>query len=124
MPVSAPYKSMYDVSQVESGNTNMKGDQRYKSLHILDDESDSSTEVGNWDIESDEKSQQKRGGSLQKTLGKCRRLLATSLLLVIIGLLVERICRQDHSHRYEFAGDITGFALRCRHTQKADGEGI
>jgi hypothetical protein len=56
MPEPAPYKSMFDVSQIGSGDTNMKGDQRYKSLHILDDESDSSTEVGNWDIESDEKS--------------------------------------------------------------------
>jgi hypothetical protein len=57
-------------------------------------------------------------------LGKYRWLLDTSLLLVIIGLLVERMWRQDHGHRYEFAGDITGFALRCRHTQKADGEGV
>jgi hypothetical protein len=32
--------------------------------------------------------------------------------------------RQDHGRRYKFAGDITGFAPRCRHTQKADGEGI
>jgi uncharacterized OsmC-like protein len=41
---------MHDVSHVEIGESKMKNDQRYNALRNLDNESDSSTEVGGWDL--------------------------------------------------------------------------
>ena len=119
MPGFAPYKSMRDVSQVEIGETRMQGDQRYDALRNLDNQSDSSTEVGDWDTESDEKSRRPRSRTFWETLKRYRWLLDTSLLLVVVGLLLEKRQRHSHGHQYEFAGDITGFALKCRSAQEA-----
>lgn len=118
MPVFAPYKSMHDVSQVEIGESKMKSDQRYNALRNLDDQSDSSTEVGDWDAERDERPRQTKRRSTWEGAKRYRWLLDTGLLLVIVSLLVEKRWKHNHGHRYEFAGDITGFAPKCRRHQK------
>ena len=119
MPAFAPYKSMHDVSQIEIGETRMQNDQRYNALRNLDDQSDSSTEVGDWEAEGDEKSRQIRRRTFWGRLKRYRWLLDTSLLLVIVGLLAEKSWRHSHGHQYEFAGDITGFAPECKSAQEA-----
>lgn len=110
---------MHDISQVEAGETRLQGDQRYNALRNLDDQSDASTEVGDWDVEVDEKSQRVTRGIFWRKLSGYRWLLDTSLLLVVIGLLLEKRWGYDHVYEYEFAGDLTGFAPRCRGIQKA-----
>ena len=114
MSAFAPHKSMHDVSQVEISESKMKTDQRYNALRNLDNESDSSTEVGDWDAEDLERSRQTKTRSRWSGMKRYRWLLDTGLLLVIIGLLVEKRWAHNHGHHYEFAGDITGFAPKCR----------
>jgi hypothetical protein len=114
MPAFAPYKSMHDVSHIEIGESRIKNDQRYNALRNLDNESDASTEVGDWDAEDLERSRQTKRISVWNRVKRYRWLLDTGLLLVIVGLLVEKRLAHNHKHHYEFAGDITGFAPKCR----------
>jgi hypothetical protein len=88
----------------------MKGDQRYNALRNVDDHSDSSTEVGEWDAEGTVQPRRRKKTVWKKVKGH-RWILDTALLLVIVGLLVEkRWQRHTKGHLYEQAGDITGFA--------------
>jgi hypothetical protein len=103
MPAFAPYSSTLDVSDSEA---TMKDDLRYNSL---DDHSDSSTEVGEWDSQVDTKP--RRTKPLWRRGSAWRWLLETSLLLIIIGLLAEKRWQYHaRSHAFEHTGDITGFA--------------
>ncbi|KAF2633568.1 hypothetical protein BU25DRAFT_427067 [Macroventuria anomochaeta] len=88
----------------------MKNDQRYNALRNLDDQSDSSTEVGDWEAEGNTEPRQTKMRALWSRLKRSRWLLDTALLLVIVGLLVEKRWKHNQGHQYEFAGDITGFA--------------
>jgi len=112
MPVSLPFRSTHDVSQLELGEaTTMKDDLRYNALRNSDARSESSnTEVEDWDTEEvDIKSSRRR--TLWKKVKAWKWLLDTGLLLVIVGLLVEK--RWRHSSKipaFQLVGDITGFA--------------
>jgi hypothetical protein len=105
---------MHDFSQVGISESKMKTDQRYNALRNLDNESDSSTEVGDWDAEDLEQRQQTKRRSIWNRAKRFRWLLDTGLLLVIVGLLVEKRLAHNQKRRHEFAGDITGFAPKCR----------
>jgi hypothetical protein len=111
MPEFAPHKSTHDVSIMAFATTDpMKPDQRYDALRNTDDHSDSSTEIGDWDTEDAVRSRQ-RNKTVWKRVKGYRWILDTALLLVIVGLLVEkRWQRHTKSHQYDLAGDITGFA--------------
>lgn len=113
MPGCTPYKSMHDVSQIGISGTKLSGDQRYNALRNLDDHSDTSTEVGDWDAEDGEKSWRAKKTSLCGRLKGYSWLANTILLLAVIGLLVDKKWGHNYGHQYEFAGDITGFAPRC-----------
>lgn len=114
MPSIAPYKSMHDVSQIENGfESGLKNDQRYNALRNLDDISDSSTELGDWEMEGGLKPQGSGRRARWRHWGRYRWLLDTTLLLTIVGLLVEKRLTHHRGHPYEFAGDITGFAPTC-----------
>jgi hypothetical protein len=111
MPAFAPFKSTHDVSQLELVETTaMKDDHRYNALRNIDARSESSnTEVEDWDTEGDVKPS--RGRLLWKKVKAWKWLLDTGLLLVIVGLLVERRWKHhSKSHAFPLAGDITGFA--------------
>ncbi|OAL43652.1 hypothetical protein IQ07DRAFT_291191 [Pyrenochaeta sp. DS3sAY3a] len=72
----------------------------------------SSTSSSDWDPEHTALPV-RRKRSCYRTLRSHRWLLDTCLLLVIVGLLVEkRWQRHAQSHRFELAGDVTGFAPR------------
>jgi hypothetical protein len=111
MSAFAPYKSTQDVAMMAFADEDtVKADQRYDALRNIDLHSDSSTEVGDWDTEDAVQLRQRRK-TVWKRVSAHRWMLDTALLLVIIGLLAEKKW-QHHtkSHRYELAGDITGFA--------------
>lgn len=112
---------MHDVSHVEIDESKTTNDQRYNALRNLDNESDSSTEIGDWDAENLVESRQTKKRSIWSSVQRCRWLLDTGLLLVIVGLLVEKRLAHNDRHEYEFAGDITGFAPKCRHQQEQQG---
>ncbi|KAH6616874.1 hypothetical protein C7974DRAFT_436777 [Boeremia exigua] len=88
----------------------MQNDQRYNALRNLDNHSDASTEVGDWDIEDSRNTRRAGTMAFWGRLRPYRWLLDTSLLLVIVGLLAEKRWRHGRGHQYEFTGDITGFA--------------
>jgi hypothetical protein len=100
----------------------MKDEHQYDSLKDVDDHSESSTEVEELEPQS-EKTRRRRNSSrgVWKKVKGCRWMIDTVLLLVIFGLLVERIWEdtrsrsRDGSHRYEFTGDLTGFAPQCEY---------
>jgi hypothetical protein len=105
------YRSTHDLAQVEAGGmTTMKDDHRYNALRNIDNQSDASTEVGDWDTEGETRLRRR---TIWKRVRGWHWVLDTGLLLVIIGLLVEKRWRHyDHrkSYAHELAGDITGFA--------------
>jgi hypothetical protein len=106
MPTFTPYKSTHDVSIMAF----TKDDPRYDTLRTIDDHSDSSTEVGDWDTEDVVQPRRRRKTTWRRVKGH-RWMLDTALLLVIIGLLVDkRWQRHAKGHLYELAGDIAGFA--------------
>ena len=88
-----------------------KRHQRYDALRNVVDDGDSSTEVDeDWDTENAVRPRRRRT-TIWRWLRRYRWMLDTILLLVIVGLLVEkRWQRHVKSHVYELAGDITGFA--------------
>jgi hypothetical protein len=111
MPAFAPFKSTHDVSQLELGeDATMKDDLRYNALRNIDARSESSsTEVEDWDTEGDEKLRTRR--TIWARIKAWKWLLDTSLLLIIVGLLLDRRWKpHNKSHAFELAGDITGFA--------------
>ncbi|KAF2865925.1 hypothetical protein BDV95DRAFT_242475 [Massariosphaeria phaeospora] len=111
MPAYAPHRSLYDVS-TSNIKAEMKTDQRYDALRNLDDDSRSSTEVEDWEPESEVRPRRKRK-TFWKKAKAYRWMVDTALLLVIVGLLAEKRLKKwspHKSHRYELAGDITGFA--------------
>jgi len=115
----APSRSTHDLSKAASQmNSKMKDDHRYDTLRDdVDNQShysDSSTEVGESDTERAVRpKRQKRGKSLWKKVKGYRWVVDTALLLVILGLLVEKKWSPHHSHKYQLAGDISGFAPTC-----------
>jgi hypothetical protein len=109
MSAFPPFKSTHDVSQLGESTT-MKDDLRYNALRNIDARSETSnTEVEDWDTEADEKPRPKR--TIWTRVKAWKWLLDTGLLLVIVGLLLDR--RWNHhpkSHAFELGGDISGFA--------------
>lgn len=117
--------------------TNTPNQAGYRDLGPMEqeDHEDSSTEVGDslipdrqgvkaWDEEEltlkSEKSRQSRlKTSLYATILSSRSLLDIILLLVIIGLLLERRLLEQKYGRFEGSGDITGFAPRSKSTDLA-----
>jgi hypothetical protein len=112
IPAFARFKTTHDVYRLDLGEaTKMKDDLRYDALRPVDDRSESSrTEVeDDWEAEGDDKPTRRR--TLWKRVKAWRWLLDTGLLLVIIGLLVEKRGRHHNkSHTFELTGDISGFA--------------
>lgn len=109
----AAHKSSHDVSIMAfATDDSSKRDQRYDSLRNTDDHSDSSTEIGDWEVE-EAVQRRRRKKTVRRKLKGYRWVLDTALLLVIVGLLVEKRW-QTHakSHQFELAGDLTGFAPR------------
>ncbi|KAL7779765.1 hypothetical protein CFE70_009782 [Pyrenophora teres f. teres 0-1] len=107
-----PYTSIHDDPKmtVDDAKDALKRGQRYNTLPNTDDHSDSSTEVGDWDTEHAVQPRRRRKTIWRRAKGY-RWMLDTALLLVIVGLLVEkRWLHQAKSHQYELAGDISGFA--------------
>jgi hypothetical protein len=95
----------------------MKDDLRYDALQNEENHSESSTEVEESDTERAVKPRrQKRRKTFWRKLKGHRWVIDTSLLLVIFGLLAEKRWRTHWSHRYEFTGDISGFAPTCKRT--------
>lgn len=106
MPAPRPYRSTHSICQIEP---TMKEDQRYNSLPNLDEHSDSSTEVGDWDTQEDGKPWRRR--PFWTRMLALRWLLDTALLLIIVALLAEKRWKHHNtSHAFELAGDLTGFA--------------
>lgn len=128
----APYTSTYDISTTYA-KPKMKHDHRYDTLRNLDKDTDhhhdseSSTEVEESDVENKaqpSRRQRRRKGVWAK-VKKYRWIVDTALLLVIVGLLVEKRWSKHHNagkkqkgHRYELAGDITGFAPTCEFSKR------
>jgi hypothetical protein len=116
MPKFAPYKSTFNLSTVQVDST-MKSDQRYDALRNIDNHSESSTEVEDWDPEDDApRRRRRRTKTFWAKVKGYRWMIDTALLVVIFGLLAEKRWKKHmhhKSHRYELAGDITGFAPTC-----------
>lgn len=120
MPAFTAYKSMHDVSQIEIEVKNgRKDDQRYNMLRSFDDQSDSSTEVGDWEADGGTKRRPTRSKTLLRSIKRYHWVLDITLLLIILGLLVKKRWKHHHGHQYGFAGDIAGFAPTCKFTQYA-----
>ncbi|KAI8936756.1 hypothetical protein NX059_006003 [Plenodomus lindquistii] len=86
----------------------MKSTQRYDSLPVIDEHSESSTEVDDWDPERDAKSHHQRKPTWRR-IAAHRWILDTTLLLIILGLLLEK---RHHHHKpptFDLLGDLTGF---------------
>lgn len=86
------------------------GEHGYDSLRNLDGHSDSDTDVEEWSGQP----RQRRRRTVWKAVKAYRWMADTILLMVIIGLLVEKKWKSQTGHRYELAGDISGFAPQCR----------
>ncbi|KAF2006925.1 hypothetical protein P154DRAFT_558871 [Amniculicola lignicola CBS 123094] len=98
----------------------MKDEQKYDSLRTVekrheDDDDESTTELGDGEWEHEEAGIQhggRRRGFWARVEG-LRWMIDTALLLVIFGLLAEKLWEKDDDrrrHRYELTGDLTGFA--------------
>ncbi|KAH7138998.1 hypothetical protein B0J11DRAFT_515805 [Dendryphion nanum] len=111
MPKFKPFQSTFNLSSLHDESNKMKDDHRYDALRNLDNHSDSSTEVEDWEPESEvqtRKSRRRKG--FWRKLRSYRWVVDTALLLVVVGLLVEKRWKHHKSHKYEFTGDLTGFA--------------
>jgi hypothetical protein len=111
MPAFAPFKSIHDVSQPSlGGNTTMKDDLRYNALRNIDARSESSTTdvEEDWDTEGGNCEKPRSRRTLWAKLKPWKWVLDTGLLLVIVGLLLDR--RRSTSYAFELSGDISGFA--------------
>jgi hypothetical protein len=95
----------------------MKDDLRYDALCNDENHSESSTEVEDSDTERAIKPRrQKKRKTFWVKVKAYRWVVDTALLLVILGLLVEKGWETHQSHEYEFTGDLTGFAPTCEYT--------
>jgi hypothetical protein len=114
--------SLYDIS-IKMATGNMKDQGEYDTLRNLYHGSDSITEVGDWDAESDLRLRLQRRKTIWRKLAGYRWLLDTVLLLVIVGLLVDKRWKHHShkSHTYEGVGDITGFAPTCEFSTEGYG---
>ncbi|KAF2473135.1 uncharacterized protein BDR25DRAFT_302137 [Lindgomyces ingoldianus] len=113
MPKFMPYRSKFNVSTLQV-NATMKDHSEYDALRNVDGHSESSTEVEEWDPENEVRSRRRRTG-VWGIVRRYRWMIDTALLLVIFGLLAEKRWKkhtQQRSHRFEFTGDLTGFAPR------------
>jgi hypothetical protein len=94
----------------------MKEDVEYNALRDDEDESQSGTEVDEEVTYSQSRCRRRSSRSLLAKAKSHSWLINIALLLVILGLLVERRWsrsgggKKQRGHRYEFTGDITGFA--------------
>jgi hypothetical protein len=110
MSAFPPFKSTHDVLQIGE-TTTMKDDLRYNALRNIDVRSETSnTEVEeDWDTEAESKPRPKR--TIWARIKAWKWLLDTSLLLVIVGLLLDRRWNpHSKTHAFELGGDISGFA--------------
>lgn len=112
MPRFTPYRSTLDISKIGAA-AKTEGDHRYDALRNLGNHSDSDTDVEDWEEDNPVQPRRRKRSMLWKKLKAYRWMMDTALLLVIIGLLVERIPKSLKGHRYELAGDISGFAPAC-----------
>lgn len=85
----------------------MKDDPRYDALAAIEDHSDSATEVDDWEAEHSSNSRRR---TIWQRVTAWRWVMEIGLLLVILGLLVEKRWMHQKGHTYELAGDLTGFA--------------
>jgi hypothetical protein len=116
MSAHKSYESLQHASKITMGAESMtKNKGEYDQLDNHHD-SESSTEVDIWDTDGDLKPFLRRRRSIWSRLEKYRWLLDTVLLLIIIGLLVEKRWNYDDhkTSRYEIGGDMTGFAPTCK----------
>lgn len=108
-----PYRSTHDISKAHL-DAKMKNDHRYDAIRNLDDHSESSTEVEDWEAEGQIKPRPRRRKTFWRKLKAYRWMIDTALLLIIFGLVAEKRWQWHRSHRYELAGDISGFAPTCK----------
>lgn len=107
----------------------MKPEQQYAGVNSQDQEDahdDSATEAGMsllseedgiWKGEEHKSQTRSKHGRIKQwssLLFSTQGILNTILLLVILGLLVERRWHQERIGLFEAAGDLTGFAPRCK----------
>jgi hypothetical protein len=104
---------MSAIEPYKMGAGKTKNEGQYDALRSPDG-FESSTEVDDWDAERDMRPRLQRRRSIWMKLKGYRWLLDTALLLVIVGLLVDKRQTHHESHQYEVVGDITGFAPTCR----------
>lgn len=127
MPQFKPFRSTFNLSTLHDEPNKMKDDLRYDALrNLTDNHSDSSTDVEDWDPENEIRTRKasRRKGIWRKLKGY-RWIIDTALLLVVVGLLVEKKWKHGkHNHKYEFTGDLTGFAPRCKFSSKSHIRGI
>ncbi|KAL5411958.1 hypothetical protein PMIN06_003885 [Paraphaeosphaeria minitans] len=107
MPRFTPHQSTLDISKtgITAGT---KDDHRYNALRNLDSHSDSDTDVEDWEEEADARPRQRKRRTTWRKIKSYRWIFDTALLLVILGLLVEKRWTSRESHAYELAGDISG----------------
>src|SRR4051812_22226537 len=90
----------------------MKEDHVYDALrNSIND--DSGAEVEDWDVAENEVRPRTRRNRIWGILKSYRWVVDTFLLLLVVGLLLERRWTYHGSHRYEMTGDLTGFAPKC-----------
>lgn len=111
MPRFSPRESRLNVSKMDSV-TKAKSDHRYGALRNVNDHSDSDTDVESWEDDDGVQPRQRRR-RVWRTMKRYRWVVDTTLLLIIVGMLVERRTSLQKGHRYELAGDISGFAPSC-----------
>jgi hypothetical protein len=114
-----PSRPTHDLSTADPNMNSKMKEQRYDVLHDdVDNQShrsDSSTEVEDSDAErAVRRRRQKRKKSLWRKVKGYHWVIDTALLIVIMGLLAEKRWSKHHNHTYELAGDISGFAPRCK----------
>jgi hypothetical protein len=118
MSAHKSYESLQHASKITMGAESMtKNEGEYGQLDNHHD-SESITEVDFWDTDGDLKPFLRRRRSIWSRLERYRWLLDTVLLLIIVGLLVEKRWNYDDqkTSRYEIGGDMTGFAPTCKLT--------
>jgi hypothetical protein len=123
MSAHESYESLQHTSKIRMGAGRMTKNGEYNKLHNHHLDSDTSTEVDIWDTDCDLKPFLRRRRSIWSKLERYRWLLDTVLLLIIVGLLVEKRWNYDDhkTSRYETGGDMTGFAPTCKLTQEKTG---
>lgn len=92
----------------------MKDDHRYDAIRNIENDSESNTEVEEWEAEEGRiKPRRHRRRTFWGKLKKFRWMVDTALLFIIFGLLIEKRWKRHGAHLYELGGDISGFAPKC-----------